>query len=259
MENANAFKLHMEDAPAWYDIAPGNDGIVISVHPAEFAAMTALLKDRVSAADFGDELKVGPFIGFERPAWGFGSTAANGAADERGWPTIICAFPKTLHKGEFDWERLYAVSGTIQTVFAGLNLCGNETREQRRQCLSAQLFTERKMYGGGISARLSPSTAKWLKTIDGRVIQEINAIMARLGSALFGKSFAEPHEYNAYLRSDGAPIFNCPGNACDLGPCGDNYDDGCELEPHNTDSPMQQLTLLAGLAALNQAARKAGL
>jgi hypothetical protein len=116
------------------------------------------------------------------------------------------------------------------------------------------------VYGGALFAKLSPSILAWLRSsIDQPVIDEINAHMARSGRILFGASFAREREYNFYLRSDGVPIFNCPGDACDLSPTGDNYDPGCELSPHNTDSPLQQLALLSGLAGLNQAARRAGI
>ncbi len=257
MKPLNAHQLHMQDAPAWYDLSPSNDGIIISVHPAEYDDLMTLLRT-TSAQDFVGDQKVGPFISPDERAWGFGSTIVTGALDERGWRTINCEFPKPV-RDEFPWERLYTVSFTLQLVFDHLNAGGNKTAESRRQCFSVALFTGREAWGGGIGAKLSPSTVRWLRSIDQPVIDRINADMARLGQRLFGPKFARKDEFQVWLRSDGIPIFNCPGDACDLSPTGDNYDPGCELSPHNTDTPMQQLTLLAGLAALCQEARKAGI
>ena len=52
---------------------------------------------------------------------------------------------------------------------------------------------------------------------------------------------------------------SCPGDACGLNPansCGGEDGRGYEFSCHNVDSPMQQLTLIAGLAALCDKAKK---
>ena len=60
---------------------------------------------------------------------------------------------------------------------------------------------------------------------------------------------------------NGRLIMNCPGDACGIHP--ENWyeenDKGYEFNCHNVDSPMQQITLLAGLAALHDEARRAGI
>lgn len=68
-------------------------------------------------------------------------------------------------------------------------------------------------------------------------------------------------EFRVLLRRPKWVNFSCPGNACGLDP-EDYYekslDWGYQLVPHNVDSPLQQLTLLAGVAMLYQLARQEG-
>ena len=254
----NALRLHMQDASAWYDLAPLEKGIAVSLHPAEYKVAMDIMTRRALLPDYGKELDGGHFFLPSPKIFGFGRSCAVAKPDDRGWPTIECRFPRPKRKYDFDLERLYKISGTLQTLFSSLNHGGRVTNEARRQYFSVELHTRREVYGGALFAKLSPSLLAWLRSVDQPVIDEINAHMARLGRILFGASFAREREYNVYLRSDGVPIFNCPGDACDLSPTGENYNLGCELSPHNTDSPLQQLALLSGLAGLNQVARRAG-
>ena len=258
MMNFNALRLHMQDASAWYDLLPLENGIAVCIHPAEYKVVMDNMAKRALSPDCGKELGVGPFFSPDSKTLGFGRSCAIAKPDDRGWPTIECRFPRPKRKDDFDFERLYKISGTLQTLFNSLNQGGEVTNETRRQYFSVELQTRREVYGGALFAKLSPCVLAWLKSVDQPVLGEISAHMARLGRILFGAGFARDREYRVWLRSDGVPIFNCPGDACDLSPTGNNYDAGCELSPHNTDSPLQQLTLLSGLAGLNQAARRAG-
>lgn len=60
--------------------------------------------------------------------------------------------------------------------------------------------------------------------------------------------------------SNGWLNISCPGNACGLNPWHNAVHNtgGYEFADHNVDTPFQQLTLLAGLAALHDRARKEG-
>lgn len=53
-------------------------------------------------------------------------------------------------------------------------------------------------------------------------------------------------------------MLNCPGNACGIHPVihWEEGENGYKFSCHNVDTPMQQLTLLAGLATLHDKARQ---
>jgi len=64
----------------------------------------------------------------------------------------------------------------------------------------------------------------------------------------------------AKLLHPGYLILDCPGDACGLhmSDHGNTSSEGAEFTCHNLDSPAQQITLLAGLAALHDQARQEG-
>lgn len=65
-------------------------------------------------------------------------------------------------------------------------------------------------------------------------------------------------DFKAKLLHPGYLTLDCPGDACGIHPSrhGNTSDRGCEFTCHNLDSAAQQLTLLAGLAALHDQVRK---
>lgn len=72
---------------------------------------------------------------------------------------------------------------------------------------------------------------------------------------LVGNDFRNSHDFRASVHNeDGWLNITCPGNGCGLNPGSLGIDPGrgYEFSSHNVDSPHQQLTLLAGLAALHE-------
>lgn len=65
--------------------------------------------------------------------------------------------------------------------------------------------------------------------------------------------------FESYFWQDGRFTLQCPGNACDIGAYPDmnhERDKGLQFSCHNLDTPLQQLTLFAGLSALHDLAAK---
>jgi len=78
---------------------------------------------------------------------------------------------------------------------------------------------------------------------------------------MFGKERYLNFGFKAYMLRKGGVVLDVPGNACGIyNPPEHDYGlprkEGCKFECHNVDSPMQQLTLLVGLAMLHDKARK---
>lgn len=162
-----------------------------------------------------------------------------------------------------DWKGAFAVSATFNVVFSYLSLFGYEDEETK--CLLSQLMTinvttRTGIYGGAISGTFSIDLVNWMSLFSPRyTIEEMVSAMR----VAYGRIFAEkPDEFQRFRASvdneNGWLNVDCPGNACGLNPSsgrmGKGY--GYNFSPHNTDSPLQQLTLLAGLAALHDKARR---
>lgn len=102
----------------------------------------------------------------------------------------------------------------------------------------------------------------WLKTI-----KETDSVLPLVRNAAMDAyskmDGRKPDVFNEYhfrtILQKGRLIMDCPGDACGVYPNEwVEEDNGYKFACHNVDSPMQQLTLLAGLAALHDEARKAG-
>jgi hypothetical protein len=87
----------------------------------------------------------------------------------------------------------------------------------------------------------------------------IEQAMIKAWRKMHGKvTFSEKIRLSFKLREHGFFHLDCPGNACGLDPYSypKSLEEGYEFCPHNTDAPKQQLTLLAGLAAICTLAKK---
>ncbi len=78
---------------------------------------------------------------------------------------------------------------------------------------------------------------------------------------MFGERYLRIQETSFRAQVDGEKGWlnvQCPGSGCGLCPShhGIERGRGYEFDSHNVDSPIQQLTLLAGLAALHDRARR---
>ena len=76
---------------------------------------------------------------------------------------------------------------------------------------------------------------------------------------MLGRTESSPRFRASVDSSNGWLRVDCPGDACQIYPShGDDIKEGrgYEFACHNVDTPAQQLTLLAGLAALHDRVRK---
>ncbi len=119
------------------------------------------------------------------------------------------------------------------------------------------------MHGFALWVHLSKALVDWLRSFEhGCNLTDVEKAMIQVRRVLrpddtrsdveirynFSAEFTKPCWIN----------LSVPGNACGLDPC--EYEDerkGYKLSPHNTDSPVQQLSLLAGVAKLCSMYREA--
>ena len=118
------------------------------------------------------------------------------------------------------------------------------------------------MYGGSLHATVCPPLCVWLSQQEHdsdslEIVEAMKKVFWHMSSRPDPDSF-DYVRFRAWMRQPKWINLDCPGNACGLDP--DDYGNlslerGYGLAPHNVDTPIQQLTLLSGLAALCQLAR----
>lgn len=167
----------------------------------------------------------------------------------------------------YDWQNAKAASASLTVIFALLESPEKETAAKTPQLLTVQTTTQSSMHGGSLYGKFSSFLRAYLASLwQGQITPIVEMIQAMKTAYKF---MFEPQE-DLYQHDFHAGIFSefgwlntdCPGNACGLNP---NHDAGYDMEKpghgykfscHNVDSAAQQLTLLAGLAALHDKAKK---
>ncbi len=165
---------------------------------------------------------------------------------------------KTVHH----WTDALALSLTLTTLSsAWFYLPPKKVVETGRvQLLSFTTVTERRQNGGSLGGSFSPSLVRWLVANPDLSSVE-RAMRETFGHCLGTSEDGFMSRFRVWNRN-GWLILDCPGDACGIHPS-EQYSDsgvrgGYDFSCHNVDSPVQQLTLLAGLAALHDEARRAG-
>ena len=164
----------------------------------------------------------------------------------------------------FDWQPAYAISASF-TVFTGLTRFPKiETSAPFPQLLTVKTITGREQHGGSLGGEYSIPCVNWLASLfgTGPIIPEMISAMKIAYNRMLGlRKFDQFHFHASVDYKGGWLNVSCPGNACGLNPVhGAGYDMdrglGYKFDCHNVDTPMQQITLLASLAALHDRARK---
>ncbi|MDO8470280.1 MAG: hypothetical protein Q7S84_04700 [bacterium] len=164
------------------------------------------------------------------------------------------------------WERAYASSATW-TVFLKLaeaflyQRAGAQVSEvfvsPLTQLIEVNAVTKHGDYGGALDGRYAAAVRTVLTCFPEYArIPEVEDAMVKAYHRMMGVRSFEKSSFRAQVQSaDGWFVTNCPGSRSGLHPAHDAYRDigkgwGYEFQCANVDTPVQQLTLLAGLAAL---------
>lgn len=159
---------------------------------------------------------------------------------------------------EFDWHWAYKISASLNIFTMIAHFPQVETSASFPQLLTVETITRAEMHGGSLGGEYSVPLVAWLKTLKPytKIPEMILAMRAAYDRMIGVKRFDES-SFQAYVADNNGWLnVSCPGDACGLHPHHDSSFDvqrgfGYNFSCHNVDSPFQQLTLFAGLAALH--------
>lgn len=254
--------LH-ERVPAWYEVglAEGCKAIIVRLH-RQTAAYVKRRLTRSSPFVLGltKELKIPEFLPPTEEAWGFGMVLVPALEERDDWMAWQCPLPVWTKE---HWTSAYAVSATLNVLFTCAYSLEEPTVSPMPQLLQLSFCTFRDMHGGSLNVEVAAALSAWIATQpDNSRNEKIEEAMKRAYQQTYRSRMSEldTHRFRAWFRQPHWVNLTVPGNACGLDP--KDYDacpgHGYTLLPHNVDSPFQQLTLLAGIAAMHDLARKDG-
>lgn len=162
----------------------------------------------------------------------------------------------------YKWQLVHAISASFSTFFRLASFHEKETSAPFPQLMTIETITGTEMWhSGSLGGEFSIPLTKWLASLyQGRdtTIPEVVKATKTAYDHMFHDDCSS-YGFKAYVGSkDGGVIIDCPGDATGIHPDewriekGQGYKFCC----HNVDNAAQQLTLLAGLAALHSKARK---
>lgn len=264
-------EIYRKELPAWYHLAisPVDASLIVSVHPAaEVQMLRALTADRPDVAYLAREHGLPPFIApVGHRTWGFGQVIRVLPLASDGWLKLCCRLPRAVRSREpfkCDWDKPLAVSASLHVLFEALNDC----ELQGLPVAPSQLLGVSLHLGGGGSGSLYGQVSRrlyeWIRdhACNQLGCEQIMDAMTAGHRRLWGEDEMMERYLRAWFRDDGTFILDYPGNAVDIGPDGSQYPGdiadgyGYELFPHNTDNHIQILTLLWGLAKLDDFVRQ---
>lgn len=207
------------------------------------------------------------FLRDTKKPWGFAGSIVTPEAPIDSYPNLfqehIISLPEVVtsnKKGtKINWKALVPVAVTLSVL--SLSFCDALTQEEVRGLPScgAQLTTLFVHFGGGnlmIHGSLSSRFFSWLETV---ARSKMDVVRRAMVSAYFHmapprKEFGD-HYIRAQMMEPGRFLLEVEDTSIWVAPKGD-FGSGRTFSDTHTDTHIQQLTLLAGLAALCGEAQK---
>ncbi len=165
-----------------------------------------------------------------------------------------------------DWHSFYAISATFSLFFELMSFGQDESKIvccKFPQLILVNTFIQKGVnYSAPLDGTYSIPLVNWLASFPSDTeIREMTSAMVKTWKKIHGR-FDDLDKMNTWAKisgNNGWLSINCPGDRTSLYPS-HNYGlatgRGYEFSCHNVDSPTQQLTLLAGLSALCDKARR---
>ena len=155
-----------------------------------------------------------------------------------------------------DWKPADAISASLTAFFWLAEFPRIKTTSKLPQLLTVQTITMKQMGGGGLGGVYSPVLCQWLKSLGETQIPEVIRAMKTAYRRMYSLNRFSEYYFRAET-DDGWLIIDCPGDRCSIYPSERfSGNGGCEFSCHNVDNSIQQTTLISGLAALHDRARK---
>lgn len=288
------FKIVTQDAiPCWYELSwRGKQGIVLRIH-SDFAGREQIPDNAPIIGHYAKEFgfskfgyKFGENFGFEeslrflgevngfleyavptplvRKNTGENCSSCNGSGKSEVFEGEECLYCSGEGKDVvYDYAEAFAVSATLTVLFGFMMFPEVETSCSLPQLICVHTVTIKRSHGGSIGGEYSREAVEWMRRCGPGEIPEMVSAMRVVWEKMDGRmmEFYE-HSFRANLSNGvGWLCTDLPGDACGLHPSHNaSYEiergRGCEFSSHNVDNPMQQLVILASLAALHDLVRK---
>jgi len=151
-----------------------------------------------------------------------------------------------------DWRGVFATTASLSLLFDLLELC-DETTATEEQHVIVSMMADYGQHGSSLCGCFGASFSNYLhldSTAANVTVPGAIEAMKRAYGFMYELGKYHRHDFRGDVH-DGFLSLSCPGDACGI-----HHSDywrepgGREFSCHNVDSPLQSLTLLAGISSL---------
>ena len=171
---------------------------------------------------------------------------------DRKTPCIFCNGTGKAH--EYHWHRAEAVAASLGVLLVSMEYTDIETHDARPQLMTVYGYPHRGSCS--IGGTFSTPLVRWLRSFPRHTsFPEIEQVMIAVHHRMTGRKREERYFRATIYGSQGELGLDVPGDACGVHACESRSDErGYDITCHNLNTPVQHLSLLAGLAALHDLA-----
>ncbi len=265
------------DQPAYFEVGVLEEGkgLILSAHRKFAESLKPVTADphRPLFTGFEQNLQVRPMVSYvsEQRGWGFGEVFTP-LSEENDWVKWQCLFPegRELFSTDSDWRARneLAASFRILTLMASTFQEKSDSNRNQLVQLDMTVTTDEYFNKAPISATLTPAFVRWLATQRPRIsAPEVEKPMRTAYDRMSGWPTDESARFQCTYRAPHFVNLIIPGQDAGLDPkdYGANVDrngavlhEGYTLLDHNVDTIVQQMSLLTGIAAMHDLARRDG-
>jgi hypothetical protein len=262
-----SYDVMTRDVPAWYELGLDGTTFVIRARSSVFGQLCELCNaDSEPIIGLARRLDLPPFTPLTEKSCGFGRALVR-MPDKNGWiiwRLLLEPISGPKIKDGVRWDLLYPKSATLATLLWALSAVPIPLDSGPPQLLVVSgICCGRGFHENSFTVLMSRFAVRAIFALgEGAWRKAVCRAMRRIHSFIFpNRAWNDASQYDARLLNGKRLYLRCPGDACDLGvapeelPLGGAGSRGHRLMPHNVDSPLQQLTLLVGLAALHDCLR----
>lgn len=262
--------------PCWYELAwrphQGRAAIMVRIHKDFVKNSEPVSQKHPMVVSFLGEFRLKNFCGTLDCRKGFGFNEVLKLVGERNnFKEFVIEIPNIIRISgsgakrtlQYNPARVFIISASLTVLFNLLRKSDVETSAPFPQLLVVETITRRDLHGGSLWGKYSVPLVKWLDNCSssGSDIPEVVAAMRLTYDCMLGNMLGKKStdlRFSARVASKGGWLnISCPGNGCGLHPTENPQPNhGYDFHSHNVDTPIQQLTLLSGLAALHDRARQ---
>lgn len=261
-DRAREFKtiLH-ETLPCWHELSWENEGptLVLRVHES-YADTLRISPDAPIVLGFQKTFELGGFDGDLRGNFGFNEALKN-RGEKDGFYEFAIELPtiQGAKKLRYEWRRAHEISTSLSILTLRLPYYDHDVPTTFPQLITFQASGSPNH--SAVFGEIGIPLRRWLSSKpDHFLVPEAVTAMKSAYMKMFGPgiSFVTEHSFEMRIKNNGGLIASCPGNGCGIHPDDWNFREGrgYKFSSHNVDTPAQQLTILAGLAALHNIARR---